>query len=567
MEMPIQASDGRCSGGVEGHQRARIMIVDDDFNTVASLRRLLDSEGFETHGFTDAQRAIAHFAEVAPDLILLDWHMGKETGSDVIRALRAGSQEDDLPPILVLSGDTHPETRRTALKDGVADFVMKPYEGFEVVLRIQNHLRLRQLHEDVKQQNARLEEIVHQRTAKLRSTVEELKHLQQQVIEEERMRAFSIVAGGVAHDFNNSLMIIRGFSELYSHYDAAECSQEDLRKGFELINLASHDAGDVVRRLREFYRPFSETNDERQLLNLNRIVEESLQLAEPKWNTQCQARGIYLAVETELQEIPDVAAAAVEIREVLLNLIFNAVDAMPQGGTIVIRTRQAGDSVVVEVEDNGTGMTEETRKRCLEPFYSTKRSRGTGLGLAIAYGIIKRHNGHIGIETTLNKGTRFSVTLPVTTAEICTPDCGFPLPMQKHLRVLVVDDDPSIRAIVSRFLMEDEHSVTVAENGCEALEKFSEGEFDLVLTDRVMPKMNGDQLARTLREISPTIPIILLTGFDGTDLPSEADYLVSKPATHDAIRQGISWVMMGKRLMREWRDIEATTAGAEENVA
>lgn len=524
---------------------ARILVIDDDPNCVRGLMHLLEGEGYTLCvGFSDPKLACEQFLQIRPDLVVMDWHMEAFSGRKVLEAFNEQLPRDEMPPVIVMTGDTFPETRQAALEAGASDFLLKPLERLDVVVRIRNHLRLRVLHQHVQTENSRLEEVVLSRTAELSAKVAELKTMQQQIIAEERMRALSVMAGGVAHDFNNALTVISGYSELYSTREPSRSSHAEMRKGFEIIALAAHDAGEIVRRLREFYRPFDNKGDERQLLDLNKLVSESLELACPKWKTECQAKGISVTMDTYLETVADISGAPAEIREVLLNLIFNAVDAMPQGGQIIIRTRQEDAEVVLEVEDSGTGMTPETQIRCLEPFYSTKGVRGTGLGLAITYGIIQRHGGTIRIRSELNKGTCFRVGLPL-------PLPGLPealaaivaLPIQQHLRVLVVDDDPIVSELLSRYLEEDQHSVTTAATGCEALEKFNAGEFDLVITDRVMPKMSGDQLAIAIRDQKPAKPIILITGFEGVTAPVEADLLVSKPATIATLRNAISRAM------------------------
>jgi CheY-like chemotaxis protein len=279
-------------------------------------------------------------------------------------------------------------------------------------------------------------------------------------------------------------------------------------------------------------------------LDLNALVREAVQLTRPKWETQPQARGLSIQVQMRLGEVPRISAAASELREVIMNLIFNAVDAMPQGGQILVSTGLDEDYAFLTVEDSGTGMTEETRRHCLEPFYSTKGEQGTGLGLAIVYGIVSRHAGLIRINTELNRGTQISVLLPVAAgreeAEGEVPVAAPPPP----LRVLVVDDQPEICHVLTSYLECDAHTVVTAENGCDALEKFRAGNFDLVITDRAMPKMNGDQLAAAIREISPGEPIILLTAFADRERPMrDIDLLLSKPASLPMLRQAIGRVL------------------------
>jgi signal transduction histidine kinase len=520
---------------------AKILIVDDAAANIGGLMHLLEGQGYkECVGFTDPALAVAEFINIKPDLLLLDWHMESMSGLEVVKALREKFSDTFLPPIIVMTADCCPETRQEALSAGVSDFLSKPFDHTEALLRIRNLLRLRHLVEHVESEKQRLEEIVFERTSELRETIDQLKAVQQQVIEQDRMRALAAMAGGVAHDFNNSLMVIRGFSELYGTGQAKPSSSAaEMHEAFDTIALASHDAGEIVRRLREFYQPFNEPVEVRQSVSLNSLVEESVELTRPKWETQTRAAGVCVSMKLDLEKEPKILVAPSEIREVMINLIFNAVDAMPQGGQIIVRTRSTEDQVSIEIEDTGTGMTETTRQRCLEPFYTTKGDRGTGLGLSIIYGILHRHEGSIQIKSELNQGTCMTISLPTNANHPSTSPTLSGQPVPHHLRILVVDDDPTICSVVSLFLESDKHRVTVAGNGCEALEKFNNAEFDVVITDRVMPKMSGDQLAVAIRNIKPQIPIILLTGFEAGNAPQEVNLLLSKPATLNSLRGAI----------------------------
>jgi len=525
---------------------ARILIVDDQENNITALSQILNRAGYAICiSITDPVEALAKFADIQPDILLLDWHMEPLSGLDFIQELKNCIPPDDLPPVLVLSADITPETHREALAVGAADFLSKPLDPSEVLLRIRNLLHMRLLHRRLQDMRHKLEAQVRERTNELEETLTELRTVQQQVIQQERLRALGAMAAGVAHDFNNSLMIIRGYSEMFTREPEHAEDWEQMRAAFQTINAAAGTAADTVNRLREFYRPYRKGDDDRHPVDLNTLVGEAVQLTRPKWETQPQARGLSIQVQTQLGEVPCVSAAVSEIREVITNLIFNAVDAMPQGGQIIVSTGIDEEYAFLTVEDSGTGMTEDTRRHCLEPFYSTKGDEGTGLGLAIVYGIIRRHAGLIRINTELNSGTQISILLPITACgEQSESEIPFTAPSHP-LTVLVVDDQPEIRNVLSSYLKFDSHTVVTAENGCDALEKFRARKFDLVITDRAMPKMNGDQLATAIKEISPGEPIILLTAFAdrGRDI-RDVDCLLSKPASLHAIRQAIGKVLV-----------------------
>jgi len=253
-------------------------------------------------------------------------------------------------------------------------------------------------------------------------------------------------------------------------------------------------------------------------------------------------------MKTELENIPTIAGNETELREMLFNVVFNAIDAIPKQGTITFLTSMRGEDALLQVVDNGTGMTEEVRSRCMEPFFSTKDKHGTGQGLGIVYGIVRRHDGTITIESGPGKGTTVSITLPLyreaTLAAPPEPD-GV---MERPLHLLVVEDEPLVREVIEVYLREDKHLVETAANGREGLEKYRAGIFDVVMTDRSMPEVNGDVLAAEIKKINPHQRVILLTGYGDLmtgagEKPEGVDLIVSKPFTFSSLRAAMAKVL------------------------
>jgi CheY-like chemotaxis protein/anti-sigma regulatory factor (Ser/Thr protein kinase) len=353
------------------------------------------------------------------------------------------------------------------------------------------------------------------------------------------------MASGIAHDFNNTLVPILGFSELLLVSPKVIENRAKATAYLETIHTAAKDAASVVARLREFYR--GDKGDEPFApVSLKRLAEQSITLTQPKWKGQAQARGATIDVALELEAVPMIAGDESALREALTNLIFNAVDAMAEGGTLTLRTLRRGDGVVIEVSDSGSGMTEEVRSRCLEPFFSTKGDRGTGLGLSMVFGIVKRHSGSLDLQSAVGRGTTFSLSFPVLEAErISTTRKAAPVPM-RSLRVLVVDDEALVRDTLSAVLVADGHEVDLATDGVEGLRQFLAAKFDLVVTDKAMPKLSGDQMASAIKQVSPNTPVILLTGFglfhEKSEFPN-VDVLASKPVRIPALREAIAEAM------------------------
>lgn len=259
------------------------------------------------------------------------------------------------------------------------------------------------------------------------------------------------------------------------------------------------------------------------------------------------ASGATVVIDTDLRDVPAIRGSESDLREVLINVLFNSVDAMPRGGAITVSTRAEGDSIVLEVRDTGGGMTEEIRQRCFEPFYTTKGERGTGLGLAIVYGIVQRHGGTISIESELGKGTLVVIRLPALIPESGAVLLGNGAPL-RPLRVLLVEDEPEVCNIEAEYLRGDGHFVETAANGRQGLKQFGAGHFDVVVADRAMPEMNGDQMTEAIKQISPGTPVVMVTGFadmpmDGVAGKHPPDLVMRKPITQTALRQAISRVL------------------------
>jgi PAS domain S-box-containing protein len=390
------------------------------------------------------------------------------------------------------------------------------------------------------------EQSLRESTRQLGSTVAELRETQNQVVQQERLRALAQMASGVAHDFNNVLAKILGFNELLLAWPENLNDTEKVKKYLQMTNAAAQEAVTIVNRLREFYRHRKES-EVYESVDINETVAQAIVLTQPKWKDQMMASGATIIVDVELSDVPPIRGSESDLREVLINLLFNAVDAMSLGGTVTIATSVQDNSVVIEVRDTGRGMTEEVRQRCFEPFYTTKGERGTGLGLAIVYGIVQRHGGSIDIRSEAGKGAVVVIRLPV----LQVGNGGSPPSAPAHLkplRILLVEDDSQVRDIQAEYLRGDGHFVETAEDGRQAVDRFKRGHFDVVVADRAMPEMNGDQMTAIIKEASPHTPVLLVTGFadmpmDGTKATHPPDLVLRKPITQMVLRQAIGQIL------------------------
>ena len=382
------------------------------------------------------------------------------------------------------------------------------------------------------------------RNQELGEALAALRETQQQVVQQENLRSLGQMASGIAHDFNNALSPIIGFSELLLQAPAVLADKAKVTKYLQVINSAGQDAANVVRRMREFGRQRA-TDQDFQSVDLPKVIHQTILLTQPRWKDQAQAAGRSIRIDTDVPPVPPIVGIESELRELLTNLIFNAVDALADTGTITVSVAADGDAVRLSVRDTGGGMTEEVRRRCLEPFFTTKGKQGTGLGLSMVYGIVQRHNGTIDITSEVGRGTTVSIRLPIQSTQLETARVVSAPRLGQSLRVLVVDDQAQVCDLAAVFLTQDGHKVETAENGLAALARLQVSQFDVVLTDQAMPQMNGEQLAHAIHLNRPGLPVILMTGFGDLmkaagQMPPHVRSILSKPFTQSTLRAALA---------------------------
>ncbi len=379
--------------------------------------------------------------------------------------------------------------------------------------------------------NARLLEDAQESARQRQSVVDDLRATQAQLVRGETLSALGKLASGMAHHLNNLFAVILGRLEILLVKVPAD---PDARRYIEIIQRAAQDGAEVVRRVQRFSRvqPVSRATP----VDLNQLAQEVLELTRPRWHNEAQLRQIRIDTDLHLGGIKAVAGELAPLREVLMSLVLNAIDAMPGGGKLTLRTWSDAKDVHCTVSDTGSGMTDEVRQRAFEPFFTTKGPKSTGLGLSVTYGIVQRHNGGIDIESELGRGTTVHITLPAALPTFRPPP---PVPVARAetaaLRVLVVDDEPEVRTAVADLLGTAGYTAFEAAGGQEALTWLNAGQsVDLVLTDLGMPGMTGTDLARSVRGRWPSLRIGLMTGWDETEAPageanSIVDFVIAKP--------------------------------------
>ena len=343
----------------------------------------------------------------------------------------------------------------------------------------------------------------------------------------EKLRALGQMASGIAHDLNQSLMLVASYSDLASQALVQDpLNLAELQDLLTTTTQAALDGGETVKRLLLFTRAAPEQDS--QPVDLNNAVRDAVRLTAPRWRDAAQAEGRPISLHVKAEGHPTIQGSPARLREMMTNLIFNAVDALPTGGTVHLRVRAEDGQGLVEVADSGVGMSAEVQARAFEPFFTTKGESGTGLGLAMVFGIVEQHGGHIDVRSAPGDGTTFRMRFPLVDALAEVPLKPSPaLPAQlepfRLLRILVVDDEPMMTKAVVRMLKPSGHVVSVAGSGEEALEKLAEQTFDVMVSDMGMGAgMNGWELAVAVKSRWPSVRFLLATGWGAAIDPAEA---------------------------------------------
>ena len=358
----------------------------------------------------------------------------------------------------------------------------------------------------------------------------ELASAQDQLVRTEKLRALGEMASGVAHDFNNVLASILGRAQLLLE----RIQDVKLRRWLQVIERAAMDGARTVRRLQDFTG--IRRDQPAVAVELNQVVQQVLEATESTWRQDARRRGVEIEVLTDLAEhLPNIAGDPAELREAFTNLVLNAVDAMPKGGQLTLRTSSPEGQVMVEVIDTGTGIPEPIRQKIFDPFFTTKGPKGTGLGLSMAYGILARHSGRITVESEEGRGTKFRLVFPPS--DQVAEAAAEPAPASDSsvvLRCLVVDDEEEVAEVVADILTTAGHVAVIAGSGQAAVDLFSAESFDLVFTDLAMPGMTGWQVARAVKARTPEVGVVMMSGFGVEVEPAElrtngVDLVLSKP--------------------------------------
>lgn len=383
-------------------------------------------------------------------------------------------------------------------------------------------------------------------TKHLSDALVRMKSSQQDIVRQGRMNALQQVIRGITHDLSDAMTPILGVSEMIL---ARPAELDDRNNAVELIRLMHNAAEQARRSLRSLAGFFQTAEEINGPTDVAHAIESAVKLTEPRWRQEASAEGGRIRVRTEIETTPPVTVDEHDLEDAIVHLIMNAVEAMPAGGILTVGCRTGRDTVTVEVKDTGKGMDAEVRARCLEPFFSTKKAVASGMGLTVVESVVRRHKGHLEIDSLPGRGTRVTMILPVWRGDNSGSKTGTQASQDiGQQRIIVVDDDPWPRRVLRETLDMNGHLVETAEDARECLEKMKTAKFDVAIVDRAMPIVGGDELAKLIKQQWPAMPVLMLSGFGGimiaeNETPPNVDFVLSKPTSGEDLQRGVATVV------------------------
>ena len=549
----------------------RVLIVDDEREFTELMLHALRMLPYCIEAANSGEEALEHIQNNRVDILITDVRMPGMSGFDLMEKVHQINPDTH---VIAISAHGKLDTAVEFMKKGAVDFLQKPVDNVDIQLAIESAAdkwRLRQeLHmanRHLKRMNDSLQHEIRERknaedrmlatNQQLEAALTELKRTQQQLVKQERMGALGQMARGVAHDFNNALQPIMLAAGFIQSNPQRLIEMGILGEYIDEIVQATEAAADTVKRLVRFYGSTGQA--EVTTIDLNELIRSVVDITRPRWKNEAMAIGKTIEMITQLGDHCRVDGFRDELREVFVNLIFNSVEAVEQRGTITITTRSSGGKVVVTVRDDGCGMSEDIKQRCMEPFVTTRMQKGSGLGLSVVYGVVEQHKGTINIESEVGQGTVVTIVFPLSEGKTewmpdkprtqeagqneTTPVGG----TEQIYSILVVDDELPMRRMLTRVLKRMGHDVDAEDSGQTGWNRFQAKKYDLVITDQAMPEMTGDRLAAMIKSAGKT-PVIMVTGFGDLlrardNPPENIDLLLSKPIQIEQLTAGIQSVM------------------------
>ena len=478
------------------HTPHTILVVENDERLSRPTQKNLTRSGFHTALVSNGAEAIAWIANNPVALLLMNYRL---PDMSVKKFLHTLTDRNLSVPFITMIEQGDEKAAIEMMKLGTRDFLVKDSALLDILPLIVNRTM----------EQLAIERRLHEAEEALKRSVERYHNLIK----------FANV-GGVTHNFNNVLAAILGRVQLARVIMKSPQGEKErrkaiveLNKSLELVEKAALDGAEMVRRIQEFSR---RRNDDKYFaeVDLNKVIGDALEFTKARWKNQAEAKGIKIKIKKDLSPLVSIAGNDSDLREVFINIINNAIDAMPHGGNIIIKTFQEDSQFIAQVKDTGVGIPEVIWDTIFDPFFTTKGVESTGLGLSVSYGIITRHRGTIMVDSTEGQGTTFSIRLPIS-ENIIKENNPQPISRtQRKARILVIEDEKEVRELLYDILTGGSHEVETAPNGREGMKIFKKGMFDLVFTDLGMPGMTGLQVAEAIKKTNTKTPVILITGWE-----------------------------------------------------
>ena len=349
---------------------------------------------------------------------------------------------------------------------------------------------------------------------------------------------------GLIHEINNMLTNVLGNIEIIETTKLLDESQPELNKLVKTIRKAALDGAAMTKSIKSYIR--NEKTSSFETIDLTDLIQECVSFTRPYWYNEPRRTGIEIDLIYEPVDLPPINGSIVELKEVFINLITNAVQAMPRGGQLKIKTYVSDSGrLQVLISDTGNGMSDQVKRRIFEPMFTTKGKMGTGMGLPICQSILRNHDADIEVESELGQGTTFTLAFEPTDSPVTETLRASKTTHVTPVNILAVDDEPGVRNILANLLKTKGHRVSLASSGYEALDQLNEHDVDIVFTDHGMPEMNGHQLAKAIRQTNPDLPIVLVTGDTEFDYHlEEIDAIIGKPFFLEELQQVIDDLLL-----------------------
>ena len=376
------------------------------------------------------------------------------------------------------------------------------------------------------------------------------KEFEQKLFQIDKLNALGLQSSGVAHEFNNILGIILGYLDIIK----VEIKDANVKviNGLKIIERAARDGAEIVDKIQQFSRIKKDNVKAEELIDLIEVVNEAMEFTMPRWKTEAQSRGIeYEIIKNNFTTSKyRTRCNPSELREVIINVINNSIDAMPNGGKIEFKVKTAGDNVIISISDNGEGINKDIKDRIFDPFFTTKGVKRSGLGLSLSFSIMTRYGGEIVVDSCNNKGTTIDLKMPLIYSKIATCDDKEDLCTVQTANILVIEDEEVILDMMKVLLESRGHNVSVSNDASVGMKMYEDNTYDIVLCDLAMPKLNGWMVAKFIKEYDAVrkktkTPVVMITGYEldteNIDYKKEGvDFILNKPIVFDKLHKIIS---------------------------